>query len=703
MDDRRFDTFTRTLADVTSRRILFKSMLAAVGSAALSSVRPGGVAACSPVGTACTKRTAADCCSGFCVNGVCGCPKGTVDCGGACVDTRSDARNCGACGQACPAGQTCQNGACACPSGTTLCGGACINTSSDAANCGGCGITCLASSPCKTATCSRGRCVESNLPNGTHCDDGNACTVGDTCQKGVCKPGRAKACVALDQCHVAGICDPATGLCSDPNAGDGTSCNDGNACTRIDTCQSGVCVGSGEVRCTALDQCHDAGTCDPATGQCSSPTLKPGYCTIGGACVAAGEPDPSDPCRVCDPASTTTDWSAAPDGTRCSDDNACTDTDTCRGGVCMPGTNVVCPPPPDDCHEAGVCNAETGQCEYAAKADGTACDAGNPCTVGDACVGGSCQAGSPKDCGDGNPCTTDACDPATGACAHAPVADGTPCDDDGDPCTIDACQAGVCAHSPRDCDDGDPCTVDACDPATGACTHQPLDCDDGNACTLDSCVGGQCVHDPVDCAGDDPCVTYGCDPEFGCTQEPTDCSDGDLCTTDYCDADGVCQHDPIECGNGPACSTASCDPDVGCVYSPMECPAGTQLNPATCACDPVCTGTQTLCGGACTDTQTDPGNCGACGHDCNANAGPNDAYDCVDGRCQLHHNICGAGGCYCPGSTQCCGPSSAGDCVNVTCCGTGSTCCAMTITAACCPAGTTCTSEGNAGNFARCV
>src|SRR5216684_665797 len=38
-------------------------------------------------------------------------------------------------------------------------------------------------------------------------------------------------CTASDQCHVAGTCDPATGMCSNPPKANGTACNDGNACT----------------------------------------------------------------------------------------------------------------------------------------------------------------------------------------------------------------------------------------------------------------------------------------------------------------------------------------------------------------------------------------------------------------------------------------------------------------------------------------
>jgi len=51
-------------------------------------------------------------------------------------------------------------------------------------------------------------------------------------------------CTALDQCHDAGVCDHETGLCSDPPIADGTTCDDGDLCTKTDTCQAGACIGT---------------------------------------------------------------------------------------------------------------------------------------------------------------------------------------------------------------------------------------------------------------------------------------------------------------------------------------------------------------------------------------------------------------------------------------------------------------------------
>ena len=46
-------------------------------------------------------------------------------------------------------------------------------------------------------------------------------------------------CQALDACHVAGVCDAATGACSSPTQPDGTGCGAGRACF------SGVCIATG--------------------------------------------------------------------------------------------------------------------------------------------------------------------------------------------------------------------------------------------------------------------------------------------------------------------------------------------------------------------------------------------------------------------------------------------------------------------------
>jgi probable HAF family extracellular repeat protein len=49
------------------------------------------------------------------------------------------------------------------------------------------------------------------------------------------------ACSASDQCHLAGTCNPTTGTCSNPAKLNGTTCDDGNPATQNETCQLGTC------------------------------------------------------------------------------------------------------------------------------------------------------------------------------------------------------------------------------------------------------------------------------------------------------------------------------------------------------------------------------------------------------------------------------------------------------------------------------
>jgi hypothetical protein len=115
-------------------------------------------------------------------------------------------------------------------------------------------------------------CTHPVLADGTSCNDSNACTQTDSCQAGTCVGTNAITCPAADQCH-AGVCDPATGACSSAPVADGTACNDGNLCTHGDSCQAGLCSGGTTVTCAAPDQCHGAGVCNPATGACFNPPL----------------------------------------------------------------------------------------------------------------------------------------------------------------------------------------------------------------------------------------------------------------------------------------------------------------------------------------------------------------------------------------------------------------------------------------------
>jgi MYXO-CTERM domain-containing protein len=210
------------------------------------------------------------------------------------------------------------------------------------------GVCC--SSACDTGACdacssAAGAKVdgECELLTGAPCDDGDACSQVDSCNAGACLGNSPVVCAAADTCHEAGTCDPATGVCSSPVKPDGSACDDGSACSKADACQAGMCVGSDPVICPAADQCREAGICDPATGLCDNP--------------------------------------AKADGSPCDDGKACTAGDTCQMGECAPGA-AKCPAP-DECHTEGLCDAATGECIFDVLPDGTPCPGG-------ACANGEC-------------------------------------------------------------------------------------------------------------------------------------------------------------------------------------------------------------------------------------------------------------------------------------------------------------------------
>jgi hypothetical protein len=102
--------------------------------------------------------------------------------------------------------------------------------------------------------------------NTNACDDGNACTQLDSCSGGVCVGENPVTCTAIDSCHTAGACNPASGVCSNPAKPNGASCSDGNACTVGDACNnSAVCVPGPAADCDDGNACT-ADTCDTTTG-----------------------------------------------------------------------------------------------------------------------------------------------------------------------------------------------------------------------------------------------------------------------------------------------------------------------------------------------------------------------------------------------------------------------------------------------------
>ncbi|HLZ10319.1 MAG TPA: hypothetical protein VKT80_17150, partial [Chloroflexota bacterium] len=96
--------------------------------------------------------------------------------------------------------------------------------------------------------------------DGTACNDGDACTEGDLCMGGVCQSGPPYDCGQPDACHLRGVCQHATGLCSspivpdvdsaDPDPSQHAACDDGNPCTVNDFCRMGTCIPGAPTGCS---------------------------------------------------------------------------------------------------------------------------------------------------------------------------------------------------------------------------------------------------------------------------------------------------------------------------------------------------------------------------------------------------------------------------------------------------------------------
>lgn len=136
---------------------------------------------------------------GVCSAGVCKleCSPPLSTCNGTCVDTDSDARNCGACAAPCADGKVCRNGSCenVCAAGELDCGHACVDAQTDPQNCGACERTCEAPAN-GTASCSGGVCQISCAEGLTECEGACKNLASDPTNCGEC----GKACSSKQSC-----------------------------------------------------------------------------------------------------------------------------------------------------------------------------------------------------------------------------------------------------------------------------------------------------------------------------------------------------------------------------------------------------------------------------------------------------------------------------------------------------------------------
>ncbi len=275
-------------------------------------------------------------------------------CGDGCTDTQTDPKNCSECGFICPTGDTCVQGNCTPPAncdGGPVCTGmeqccstGCKNIDTDPKNCGACGNTCPATFTCVAATCTApascnggpvctgvNQCCASGCSNvntdPNNCGScGNACAPGDTCQGGTCQaPATCNGgplCTATETCCASGCSNTTT---------DASNCGGcGTICPTGDTCVASICTPA--TSCNGAPPCPSGDTCC-GTG-CSNTTSDPKNC---GGCGT-----------IC------------PTGDTCVG-SVCTSTTSCNGGPPCPTGDICCPTgclndtsDPNNCGGCGV-------------------------------------------------------------------------------------------------------------------------------------------------------------------------------------------------------------------------------------------------------------------------------------------------------------------------------------------------------------
>ncbi len=470
-------------------------------------------------------------------------------------------------------------------------GDACVNGA-----CAGVVIPCDDGGDCSIDTCDPASgCVHTSANSGA-CEDGDPCTLASQCMAGTC------TATALDPCDDGNVCttDSCTAGIGCKHVATGfTLCNDGDGCTQVDVCISGVCRGLAPLDCDDANACTadscTAGVClhAPVAGNCADANT----CTVescnAGACVHL------------------------PVAATCSDANGCTIGDACDAGVCKPGAAVVCPATTQPC-TGGLCysiGSQSHLCFNVALPDGATCDAdGNGCTENDACKSGACLAGAIKNCtglASGGGCTGGACQstgPASATCVATFASAGVACND-ANGCTLgEVCNnSGTCVGGlPIDCSAvAANCFTGQCQAtgdfawtcATGPAKTDGSACDDGSACTQnDACLNAACMGSALLCDDGDACTADSCAPQTGCKHSAILCNDGTLCTVDSCAPATGCLFTPGNDG-------AVCGAQANCV-APL-CSGGACIVPPVAPCDD---------GNGCTFDYCQPGNQCSNGH-----------------------------------------------------------------------------------------
>lgn len=341
-------------------------------------------------------------------------------CGASCVDLATNPVHCGACGNACGAGQSCRSGSCAvtCWEQRVLCNGECVDLQWDDFNCGVCGRRCDSPTSCHEGICRGPDCAPgqtacdrfscSDLSNSeSHCGRcGNRCLPGQVCRDGACG------------------CPEGRGLCAgecvditlDSRCG---ACN--NRCAEDHHCVGGVCTprcSPSEVLCErrCVDTRQDRWNCGACAHPCGgSMVCVDGNCrcpddtiVCGGGCV-----DARTDMQNCGACGVACDSAEACVGGRCT---------ACPGGRVRCGTEACAVDLTSNADHCGACHSvcssvpfantscNGGRCVHLCRPGRADCDRSVGCEVDidrDDTNCGACG----RRCGSDERCRTGACVP----------------------------------------------------------------------------------------------------------------------------------------------------------------------------------------------------------------------------------------------------------------------------------------------------
>ncbi len=187
----------------------------------------------------------------------------------------------------------------------------------------------------------------------TNLGDGVGCGSGEICRSAQCQPAcwidnTFYASDAISASNPCQSCQPAKSTQGWSGLADGKGCDTGKVCSNV-SCQSGCWIGSKFYAQGAANPSNACQTCQPTVTAtswtslsdgsscgsglvCSGVTCKAG-CVIGGTYYASSAQNPSDPCKSCMPATSTTSWSNTASGASC----GTASTSVCVQGACLNG------------------------------------------------------------------------------------------------------------------------------------------------------------------------------------------------------------------------------------------------------------------------------------------------------------------------------------------------------------------------------